>query len=113
MPHPERLRYHLDESCSPNLAPGLRLRGVDVTTSQDTGLLGRPDEDQLAHAHADGRILVTHDDDFMKLNASGRSHSGIVYCRQRRYPLGEMVRRLVLIWEILDPEEMKDRVEYL
>jgi predicted nuclease of predicted toxin-antitoxin system len=113
MPHPERLRYHLDESCSPSVAPVLRLRGVDVTTSQGVGLLGRSDEDQFAYAHAEGRILVTHDDDFLKLNASRRSHSGIVYCRQRRYPLGEMVRRLVLFWEVFEPGEMRDRIEYL
>jgi hypothetical protein len=37
----------------------LRLRGVDVQTALDAGLVGRPDDEQLAHAGAEGRVLYT------------------------------------------------------
>ena len=37
---PQTIRFHLDETCRIALAKGLRLRGIDVTTTPDAGLLG-------------------------------------------------------------------------
>ena len=48
---------------------GLRLRGVDVTTSKDVGLLGTSDEDQLALTLREDRVLLTRDKDFLRLSA--------------------------------------------
>jgi Domain of unknown function (DUF5615) len=42
------IRFHLDENCDPRVAAGLRLLGVDVTTTQEAGLLRAPDDAQLA-----------------------------------------------------------------
>lgn len=47
------------------------------------------------------------------MDATGPRHAGIVFCRIGRYGIGEVVRRLTLIWEIYDHEELSDRVEYL
>ena len=33
------IRFHLDEHCDPAIAAGLRLHGVDVTTTADAGLI--------------------------------------------------------------------------
>ena len=109
----DRLRFHLDESCDPRLAHGLRIRGVDATTSQEAGLLGRLDSEQIAFAHRESRVLVTHDDDFLKFQSQGVEHSGIIYCHQRRHSLGEIVRRLALVWESKEPQELKNRIHYL
>jgi hypothetical protein len=38
------VRYHLDEHVDPAIAPGLKGRGIDVTTTSDAGLLGAADE---------------------------------------------------------------------
>ena len=59
-------------------------------------------------------VIVTHDADFLRLDAGGAMHAGIVYCPQRR-SLGELnlVRRMVLIWELLEPGEMRGQEEYL
>jgi hypothetical protein len=35
-----RIRYHLDEHVGNAVAHGLRLRGLDVTTTKDAGLIG-------------------------------------------------------------------------
>ena len=58
------------------------------------------------------RVIVTRDVDFLRLAAAGAAHAGIVYGPQER-PLGELVRGIVLIWELLEPGEMRGRVEYL
>src|SRR5438874_1096803 len=99
---PRTIRFHLDETCRGALARDLRLRGIDVTTSRDAGLIGASDRDQLGYAHAEGRVLFTHDTDFSALHRAGIEHAGIIYCHQRRYAIGEMIRRLALYWEVYD-----------
>jgi predicted nuclease of predicted toxin-antitoxin system len=110
---PRTIRYHLDENVPRGVALGLRRRGIDVTTTPEAGLLEALDEEQCAYAHGEGRVVFTQDEDFLGLHASGMPHSGIAYCRKNTRSIGEMVRGLVLIWEVYDPSEIAGRVEYL
>ncbi len=68
------IRYHLDESVRTAIAVGLRSHGVDVTTTVEVGLLGAADEDHIAYALNEGRVIVTHDDDFVALAGGGIGH---------------------------------------
>jgi predicted nuclease of predicted toxin-antitoxin system len=95
------------------MAEGLRRHGIDVTTSADAGLLHATDEEQLAFVTAESRVICTQDADFLRIDAAGTQHPGIVYCHQESRSLGEIIRRLVLIWEVYEPEEMKNRVEFI
>jgi predicted nuclease of predicted toxin-antitoxin system len=110
---PNRIRFHLDEHGDPRIARGLRRRGIDVTTTVDAGLLHATDEEQLAYATSEGRMLFTHDAGFLRLHAAGSIHTGIAFCHAGSRSVGEIIRRLTLIWEIYDPEEMDSRVEFL
>ena len=41
-------------------------------------------------------------------------HRGIIYCHQKKsLRIGEIIDSLLLIWEVYDPDEMANRVEYL
>ena len=95
------------------MANGLKLRGIDATTTQDAGLLGASDEAQLAFASSEGHVVVTHDDDFLKLHGQATTHAGIVYANHRRSPIGRIVHSLVHIWRISSVEEMRGRVEFI
>lgn len=110
---PRTIRFHLDENSDPAIAAGLRQYGIDVTTSQEMGLLGAVDTVQLSHAHSQGRVLFTHDADHLTLSGLGIEHSGIAYCHQTKRTLGEIIAGLVLIWEVLEPDEMRNRVEFV
>jgi predicted nuclease of predicted toxin-antitoxin system len=107
------IRFHLDEHISARIAAGLRRRHIDVTTAAEAGLAGADDAAQLEFATSSGRVLVTHDADFLRLHAGGAAHAGIAYCRQGAAPIGELLRLLVLIHDLLSPEEMAGRVEFL
>ncbi len=107
------IRFHLDECCDPAIALGLRRRNIEVTTSQDAGLLEAEDEEQAAYGFAEHRVIITHDADFLRLQAAGVPHAGIVFRAKDTLGLGELIKRLVLIWEIYEPEEMASRIEYL
>jgi predicted nuclease of predicted toxin-antitoxin system len=52
---------------------------VDVLTCQEAGMLAASDKEQLAFAARTGRIVFTHDTDFLKLHSEGVAHAGIVY----------------------------------
>jgi predicted nuclease of predicted toxin-antitoxin system len=110
---PQTIRFHLDEHCSHAITAGLRRHGVDVTTATDAGLLRASDEQHLAFGLTEGRVVFTQDEDYLTLNARGVPHRGIVYCHQNTRALGEIIDSLVLIWEVFEPEEMANRVEYI
>ena len=107
------MRFHLDEHCATAIAEGLRRRGVDVTTTPEVNLRGAVDEDQLAYIVAQGRVIFTEDDDFLRIHSAGNPHPGIAYCHQHSRSIGEIIRGLLLIWDIYDPDELKNRVEFL
>jgi predicted nuclease of predicted toxin-antitoxin system len=107
------IRYHLDESVRGAVANGLRQRGIDVTTSADAGLIGASDAEQLASALAEKRVIVTHDDDFLRLHHQGIIHAGIAYCHQRNRTVGQIIHRLVQLWRVRSAEEMHGQVEFL
>lgn len=107
------IRFHLDECCDPAIADGLRLRGINVTTSQEAGLLRADDEEQAAYGLAQNRVVLTHDTDFLRLQAEGIIHAGIAFCHKDTLSMGEIIKRLVLIWEVYEFEDLADRVEYL
>ena len=110
---PETIRFHLDENVNGAIADALRRRGIDVTTTPEEGMIASSDEVQLAFALSQGRVIFTQDDDFLRLNQASVSHAGIVYCRQNTRSIGEIVRALILMWELLEPEEMLGHVEFL
>ena len=107
------IRFHLDEHCARAIAEGLRRRGIDVTTTPEAGLLNASDQEHLAFALREGRVLFTQDEDFLILHASGVTHAGITYCHQGTRNLGEIIQGLALLWHVCEPREMHNRIEYL
>jgi len=107
------IKFHLDENVSNAIALGLHRRGIDVTTTAEVKLIGASDQEQIAFALSKNRLIFTHDDDFVVLHWSGINHAGIIYCAQQRRSIGEILSKLILIWEVLEPEEMKKQLEFL
>lgn len=95
------------------MAVGLRSHGVDVTTAVEAGLLGATDEDHIAYALAQQRVIVTHDDDFLALASSNFEHAGICYCHQQKHPIGRLLQLLLVVHECCTTEEMRGHVEFL
>jgi hypothetical protein len=109
----DQIRFHLDENVDPAIASGLRRRGVDASTSHETELLEAPDEQQLAYALAQSRVLVTHDEDFLAIAKPGVEHAGIAYCHPELRSIGQIISGLMLIHDCLTPDDMRNHVEFL
>ena len=102
-----------DEHIPFPIIDGLRRRGIDVTTVQESGMRGALDRLILEAAHMQGRVVYTNDSDFLRHHAIGSDHSGIIYHHILDYSLGEAIRRVSLICELLSPEEMLGRVQFV
>jgi predicted nuclease of predicted toxin-antitoxin system len=109
----DRVKFHLDEHVDPDTARALRRYGIDVTTTVDAGLRTEDDPVHLDFIRREGRVVVTHDADFLRYASRNSDHPGIAYCHIGARPIGEIIRRLILIYEVLTPEEMAGHVEYL
>jgi predicted nuclease of predicted toxin-antitoxin system len=107
------VRFYLDEHIPKGVVEGLRRRGVNVLTVQEAGRSGDSDEKQLAFAAREGRVLVTFDDDFLRLDATGVPHAGIVFSQTGRCTVGKMIERLMVISSVIEPSEMKNHIEFI
>lgn len=81
-------------------------------TTKEARMLGASDEEQIEFAKKEGRVIFTQDVDFLKLHANGAKHSGIVYAHQRT-PIGDIIRGLMLVYQVLTPDDMQSHVEFL
>jgi predicted nuclease of predicted toxin-antitoxin system len=108
----ERIAFHLDEHVDPAIAIALRRTGIDVTTTNEAGLRTKNDESQLAFACAEGRVMVTRDPDVLRMADSVVDHPGVAFYSADR-SIRQVIEGLMLIYEVLTPEEMAGHVEYL
>lgn len=107
------MKFYLDENVDPAVAASLRRRGIDAVATQEAGLKGADDDRQVELAVTESRVIVTHDADLLRIHRSGVPHPGIVFITSGRRPLGEIVRKLVLLHEAVPAETMQNRVEYV
>src|SRR2546421_602085 len=108
----DRIRFHLDEHVDPAIANALRRAGIDVTTTIEAGLRTKDDEAHLRFAGDEGRVIVTRDQDFLRLASGALDHSGIVFYTANQ-SIREIIEGLILIYEVLTPDELAEQIEYL
>jgi predicted nuclease of predicted toxin-antitoxin system len=111
-----KISIYTNESVSVAIADGLKRRGVEAFSARDAGNLGLTDEEQLIYAGKEKVSIFTHDTDFLQIAArwmeEGRTHHGIIYCHQKRYSIGECVRRLRVLTAVLSSEDMVNHIEF-
>ena len=108
---------YIDHNVPSPIASGLRKRGVDVITCLDDGTTTLDDELLLDRATSLGRVLFTEDEDLLAIaqqrQQDGQEFAGIVYAHQLALPVGKGIRDLELLAKVFEPEDMRNRVEYL
>ena len=111
------LKLYFDVHVRSSIRNGLRKAGIDVITAQLDGTAELPDRQLLDRATELGRVLFTHDKDFLQEAAqrqnSGIPFAGLVYARQGGASIGQYIGDLRLLAEVYDSHEMENRVEYL
>ena len=112
------IRLYLDEdSMDWVLVEALRSRGIDIVTVQEVGTQGYRDDEQLAWATAQNRVLYSHNiADFCRLRSEwlelGRLHSGIALMAQDT-AIGDQVRGLTGLVRLRTAEAMVNQLLFL
>lgn len=108
---------YIDHHIKAAITEGLRNRGVDVITCAEDDTERWDDAQILERATQLGRAVFTQDDDFLAIADEwlddGRDFAGVVYAHQLGITIGEAVRDLELIAKVLEPQDMKNRIEFL
>jgi len=115
------MRYLLDEDTPHSLRDQLLRRAPDLevlAVGDAMGpALGTPDPQLLRWIEREGYALVSRNRRTMPrhlqdhLEAGG--HVPGIFLLRRQYTIGRILDDLLLIWEVGDVEEYRDRLEYL
>jgi predicted nuclease of predicted toxin-antitoxin system len=108
---------YLDHHVKAAITDGLRRRGVDALTCAEDGTQHSTDDQILERARQLGRAVFTQDDDFLVLAddwlSKGRDFAGVIYAHQLGITIGQAIRDLELIAKVMEPVDMKNRIEFL
>ncbi len=111
------VRLYTDHCVHRAVVEGIRQRGVDVLTSYEDGTADWEDGPLLDRASELQRTLFSVDDDLLReatrRQRAGEPFGGVVYVHQRRLLIGPCIDDLVLIAEVMEPEEMAGTVVFL
>ncbi len=106
------IRFHLDQHVDFAVARGLRVRGIDVTTTAEAGLQDASDDEHIAYALSHNRVIFTRAQDFLRKHAAGVEHAGMVYSKQGVHSIGKIVQFLELMNQCLTSNDMRGRLEF-
>ncbi len=107
---------YLDEDVSALVATLLRVRGFNVTTARDEGMLHCDDPEQLARSVSLVRCLFTHNrEHFEQLHReyldAGKRHFGIIVGSRRN--VYELARRIAKLLDTLTAGEIENQLLYV
>ncbi|MFW5709802.1 MAG: DUF5615 family PIN-like protein [Chloroflexota bacterium] len=107
------IKLYMDEHIPSSVTQGLRQHNVDIPTTQEAGLLGAPDERQLAYATQEDRVFVTMDVDVIRLHKNGVPQAGIAFIQRQFAPhVGLIIEWLVIPAGTSMPSQMWNHIEY-
>ncbi len=109
---PDKIKFYADENISKAIIKGLHSRGVDILTVNDTKMYSANDREHLEKASSENRVIITHDTDFLQLASIYINHAGIVYIHKDK-SIEDTIFGLMLIYQLLTIEEMKNHIEFL
>jgi len=77
------IKFYTDTHIAKAVAIQCQRRGIDVVRCEDVEMAQAKDEEHLAYAAREGRVMVSSDRDFTRLHdeyiKAGASHAGIIY----------------------------------
>jgi len=111
------LGLYMDVHIPAAVTEGLRLRKIDVLTSQEDGTREIEDEFLLDRAAVLGRLLFSQDRDLLRIatqwQQAGKFFPGIVFSPQIETSIGRLIEDLELLATYCSAEELADQVTYL
>jgi predicted nuclease of predicted toxin-antitoxin system len=108
------MKIYADENIERSIIDGLRRRKIEVVSARELGHIGRPDEFHIEKAFEIKAVILTHDVDFLKIaTRPGINHNGIIFSHSKKVSIGQCIRMVELIANILTDKDMENHIEFL
>lgn len=108
-----KIRLYFDENMPEEAATQLTSHGIDVLTTQKAKRCGADDIDQLYFAAGQGRVICSHDKDFLELARADHAHGGIAFIGYKSQEIGALVRALRELHRNETAENLNNSLRYL
>lgn len=106
------LSFLADEHVKRSYIHALRANGFTVVAVAEGDGAGRPDDVHLETSFQRALVVLTNDDDFVRL-ARDHSHAGVVFYSEQHHEPSDFVTAIRRIDRFFSPEEMQDHIEWL
>ena len=108
------MKLYADENIERSIIEGLRRRKIEVVSAREFGYLGKPDEFHIKKASEIKAVTLTHDIDFLRMASRPEvNHYGIIFSHPNSVSIGQCIRGVELIANILTDEDMTNHIEFL
>ncbi|MDP2754874.1 MAG: DUF5615 family PIN-like protein [Nitrospirota bacterium] len=108
------MKIYADENIELSVVEGLRRRKIEVVSAKEPGYLGKPDEFHIKKAAEIKAVILTHDIDFLRIASTpGVNHTGIIFSHPKNVSIGQCIKGVELIVNILTDKDMENHIEFL
>lgn len=107
-----RPKFYTDEHVPVQISMALKMREIDIITSQQAGMLHKDDDTQLQFAIQSGRAIITYDSDFLKLAQEFGNHCGILFFTHR-VDIGTAVKTIEEVYFTYTDLDLKNTILFL
>ncbi|MBI3600510.1 MAG: DUF5615 family PIN-like protein [Nitrospinae bacterium] len=108
------MKIYADENIERSIIEGLRRRRIEVISARELGYIGKSDEFHIKKAFDIKAVVLTHDVDFLIMASRPEvSHYGIIFSHSKNVSIGQCIRGVELIANILTDREMENHIEFL
>lgn len=106
------LSFLADEHVKRAYIKALRANGFEVVAVSEGENTGESDQHHLQSAKENGQVILTNDDDFVRL-AAEIEHTGIIFYSDQSHQPSAFVTAIRRISRHLSPDEMENHIEWL
>ncbi len=108
------MKIYADENIERSIVDGLRRRKIEIVSARELGYLNKSDEFHLKKASELNAVILTHDTDFLRMASNPNiKHNGIIFAHPKNVSIGQCIRDVELIVNVLTDREMENHIEFL
>jgi predicted nuclease of predicted toxin-antitoxin system len=107
-----RLSFLADEHVERAYVHALRANGFEVVAVAEGNETGQRDDVHLGRSSRENLVVLTNDDDFVRL-AQEQPHAGVIFYSDQNHGPSDFAAAIRRIDQFLSPNDMQHHVEWL
>jgi len=105
------MKFYVDENIHSAIVSALQKRGFDTKYAAHDAS-GLKDRNHLEKAGQQNRIIITADDDFLKLDQKFK-HAGIIFLTDQEISVGTAIKKIGQISAKIDQNQFENHIEFI